>query len=159
MEHVCDNTSVGVIIQNQEGDILLLHRARFPFGMAPPAGHIDDHGSPEQAAVAEVFEEVGLVVSVDGLRKVISERRINNQCRRTNGDYHMWTVYTAQASTNTTHASESETKGCEWVSPTALQVLANTTKNSESTVTQQKARVLETIWLNFFVELGFILDN
>jgi len=65
MENLCDNKSVGVIVQNDGGDILLLHRARFPFGMAPPAGHIDDHGSPEQAAVTEVFEEVGLTLPID----------------------------------------------------------------------------------------------
>lgn len=155
MENLCDNKSVGVVVQNDEGDILLLHRARFPFGMAPPAGHIDDHGSPEQAAVIEVFEEVGLVLALDGLHKVISERRVTNQCRRTNGDYHIWTVYTAQAGTKTTQASEAETLGCEWVSPVALQQLADTTKR-QSQEAQLGERVLEGIWVDFLTEIGLV---
>jgi 8-oxo-dGTP pyrophosphatase MutT (NUDIX family) len=57
----CNNTSVGIIVW-QEGKILLIERKKFPFGFAPPAGHVDaDDASFEQAAKRELQEEVGLV--------------------------------------------------------------------------------------------------
>jgi 8-oxo-dGTP pyrophosphatase MutT (NUDIX family) len=63
---VCDNTSVGVIITNESGEYLMFDRNTFPPGTAPAAGHIDDHGSAEDAARAEVHEELGLhVVSLE----------------------------------------------------------------------------------------------
>ena len=72
----CDNKSVGVIIQNPEGEVALLRRAKFPVGMAPVAGHVDEHGSPEQAAIDEAAEEVGLHISLSGLRSTIIQARL-----------------------------------------------------------------------------------
>ena len=56
----CDHTSVGVLIHNDNNELLLIERGTFPFGMAAPAGHVDQHDSCEEAAIAEVREEVGL---------------------------------------------------------------------------------------------------
>jgi NUDIX domain len=69
MTKQCDNTSVGVVIRDAEGRFALLKRAKFPVGIAPAAGHIDDHGSPEQAALDEVREELGIVLTLDELKK------------------------------------------------------------------------------------------
>src|ERR1019366_5810903 len=64
---LCDNKSVGIIVRNPEGSFALLKRAYFPIGYAPVAGHVDDHGSVEQAAVDEVIEEIDLTVTVEDL--------------------------------------------------------------------------------------------
>src|SRR5487761_1087297 len=94
MSKICDHTSVGVIIHDQMGSLALLKRAKFPVGIAPAAGHIDDHGSPEQAARDEVYEELGIKVT-DLAKTSISNRRVENKCRREGGDYHYWYVFEA----------------------------------------------------------------
>ena len=153
-EKFCDNKSVGVILKNKD-DILLLDRARFPFGLAAPAGHIDEHGGPEDAAVNEVFEEVGIVIARSSLVKVIDNRRVENVCRRVNGDYHIWNVYTAETDTREIRASEEETRGAMWYPPERLQAIANRTKEISSREEKIGSQVLELIWLDFFVELGY----
>ena len=57
-----DHAAVGVLISSPDG-LLVFERARPPAGIAPVAGHVDQHGGPEQAARIEVAEEVGVTVS------------------------------------------------------------------------------------------------
>lgn len=92
----CDHTSVGVLITSPAG-LLVFERAAPPAGIAPVAGHIDQHGSPEQAARTEAAEEVGLVVTRLNL---LVQRWRPNQCRRPTGGSvgHRWWIYQAQAS-------------------------------------------------------------
>ena len=78
----CDHTSVGVLIWKAR-KLLLIERKRPPYGLAPPAGHVDDHGSFENAAKIEAFEEVGL--RVENLT-LLGEGKKSNPCRRPNGD-------------------------------------------------------------------------
>lgn len=158
MEKVCDNTSVGVIIQNEAREVLLMNRARFPFGLAAPAGHIDTHGSPEQTATAEVYEEVGLYIPLSGLEKLIDARKVDNKCRRKGGDHHIWTVFSARNISGHIVASKDETKGAGWYAPEVLQVLADRTRQSTGKETHVGAQVLELIWLDFFTELGFVTE-
>lgn len=151
----CDNKSVGIIIENQDGDILLLDRARYPFGLAPPAGHVDGHGSPEQTAVDETYEESGLIVSTSDLVKLISDRRLSNTCRRPGGDHHDWTVFLARNFSGTLRANHKETLGAQWYSRKRLGELACATR-LRTTEPQRGDAVLEQIWLDMFVELGFV---
>ena len=151
----CDNQSVGVIVQNS-GEFLLLQRAKFPWGLAPPAGHIDEHGTPEQAATAETYEEVGIELPLSSLVKVIANRRIDNKCRRSGGEYHDWTVFTAESSTRETVASEEETNGLYWLNSEQLQDLADYTRSTDPSNVNQKSRILEKVWLDFFVDLKFV---
>jgi ADP-ribose pyrophosphatase YjhB (NUDIX family) len=74
-----------------------LRGVRPPAGIAPVAGHVDQHGGPEHAACAEVGEEVGLVVT--SLHLVTSVCR-PNRCRRLtrNRVGHQWSIYRAEAS-------------------------------------------------------------
>lgn len=57
----CDHTSAGILVFDQFERLLLIERRNPPFGFAPPAGHVDDHGSFEKAARDELEEETGLV--------------------------------------------------------------------------------------------------
>ena len=77
----CDNKSVGMLIWKDD-KLLLIERMKFPFGFAVPAGHVDDHGSFEDAAKEEVQEEVGFEVTN---LKLITEGRKENICRRPGG--------------------------------------------------------------------------
>jgi hypothetical protein len=80
---------------------------------------------------------------------------VQNRCRRKNGDYHEWTIFTAQNIEGPLDPSMVETKGCEWVSAEELQVLANTTHKHTSEVALG-ARVLEHVWLDFLTEASLI---
>ena len=160
MTQPCDNLSVGVIIE-QNDKIALLKRAKSPIAMAPPAGHIDDHGSPEQAAVDEVFEEIGLSITSDGLvPTVISNRRVNNQCRRVNGDHHTWWVYRATKFEGTIAPCADETQGANWYTKKELQAFADRTRSlvaaNSTQADWQENPGLEETWLAFFIELGYI---
>jgi len=151
----CDNRSVGVIIANANDEILLLSRARYPYGLAAPAGHIDDHGSSEQAAIDEVREETGLIVPPNSLVKIIGQRLVSNTCRRPGGDHHVWDVYQTPTFEGDMTASQSETLGANWYSPDALQLLADATRKLDREA-QRGEQVLEPIWLDFFTELGIV---
>jgi len=106
----CDHTSVGVLIFNDKGELLLIDRGTFPFGMAPVAGHVDQHASYEDAAVAEALEEVGLEIT--DLR-LVAEGRRENPCRRVNGSWHYWKVYKARA-TGVVQLNRREATRAEW---------------------------------------------
>ncbi len=151
----CDNKSVGVIVQDTVGNTLLLSRAKYPFGWAAPAGHIDDHGSPEQAAVNEVHEEVGIILPIGGLIRVVDSRRIDNKCSRIGGDYHEWTVYKTVTETETITPSADETRGARWFSEFAINdlIARSELSISESTPGQY---VIEPIWVEFLREAEVI---
>lgn len=156
MTKECDNTSVGVIIENSDGRIALLERAKFPPGLAPPAGHIDEHGSPEQAAISEVREEIGLVIPPERLTLTpIANRLVHNKCRRSGGDHHYWTVFTATQKGLLTPDTQ-ETKGAGWFTQDQLQRLAECALESEQGGADgQKNPVLERVWVDFMTELGY----
>ncbi|MEU6721570.1 NUDIX hydrolase [Nonomuraea sp. NPDC046802] len=118
----CDNTSVGVLIHDSSNRLLVFDRATPPWGVAGPAGHIDDHGSPERAAATEVLEEVGLqAVSLD----LLARRWRGNRCRRPAGPQgvgHEWWIYQARAN-GALAASAREVRNARWVTPGQLQAL------------------------------------
>lgn len=162
MEKYCDNRSVGVILTNDHNEYALLTRGRFPIGIAPPAGHIDGHGSPEQAAIDEVGEELGVALAIDGLRRsAIMNRRVENVCRREGGDYHIWNVYEACVDKGTVLLPDPlETNGAKWYTDDEVALLAERTRlYSAGKVSDGEwaARPgLEPVWLDFLQELGHI---
>ncbi len=149
----CDNLSVGVIVQH-DGDTLLLERARYPWGWAAPAGHVDEHGSLEQTAVEEVWEETGLRISVDGLVKVIDGVRMQNECRRPGGDHHVWTVFRAEAPSKDTNMSEDETSGKMWVPNDKLVEMVNRSREVDQAEIQHGDELIEGVWVEFFTRAG-----
>lgn len=160
MAKECDNLSVGVIIENDD-KIALLKRAKFTIAIAPPAGHIDEHGSPEQAAINEVSEELGLIISLGGLLKtVIDGRNVSNRCRRIGGDYHKWWVYRTTDFSGTINPSQDETQGAGWYSRQEIQSLADCAKLlKEGKISEEEwceNPGLEVVWYDFMSELGYI---
>ena len=103
----CDHTSVGVLAW-RSGRLLLIERRKPPVGIAPPAGHVDQHGSFEAAAAAELFEETGLH---SGRFDLLKSAAYRNPCRRPGGDWHHWRIYEATDLWGELHPSPSETKG------------------------------------------------
>lgn len=155
----CDNTSVGVLITDENGRLLIFERATPPVGLAPVAGHIDQHQSPEQAAAAEVAEEVGLTVT--GLVKVHSSWR-PNRCRRYPGGQgvgHQWTIYQAQTSGDVT-PSPREARDPRWMTRDELQQVTDRTVNhANGRLTAQQFAAdpgLLPVWARFLADLRWV---
>lgn len=156
---VCDNTSVGIVVVDDRGRHLMFDRATFPPGTAPAAGHIDDHGTAEDAARAEVEEELGLTVT--GLTHVTGWWR-NNRCRRHPGPRgvgHEWTVFQASI-TGQLAPSARETKNVRWVDPAVLQELADRTiAYAQGQLTDADFAAgpgIEPVWMQWLANLAAI---
>lgn len=160
MAKSCDHTSVGVVLRDQEGRFALLKRALFPVGIAPAAGHIDNHGGPEKAAEDEVSEELGVSVRGKLQRTTIYDRRVDNKCRREGGDYHHWSVFEATIEPTGLRPSPDETKGAGWYTLEQLQTLANRTESYHAgNISKEDWEAypsLEEVWVPFLQELGYI---
>ncbi len=152
---ICDHTSVGMLVWN--GDkLLMIERKKFPAGFAPPAGHVDEHGSFEQAAIDEIKEEVGLTATKLDL---ILEGRRENACRREDGSWHYWKIYRIK-SDGELKRNESETKQAHWFDGEELRKFAKRTEDYRagqiSEESWQATPGLEEVWYDFFKELNII---
>jgi 8-oxo-dGTP pyrophosphatase MutT (NUDIX family) len=157
----CDNKSVGIIVRNPDGAIALLKRARFPFGYAPVAGHVDDHGSPAQAAVDETIEEIGLTITTEDLHPTeIAATRFNNHCRRRGGTFHDWWVFTVDHYGGYITPSAEETEGADWYTVEEIQQLADRTVQYQAQMIEQQDWIdspgLEENWVTMLQQLGII---
>jgi ADP-ribose pyrophosphatase YjhB (NUDIX family) len=160
MGKTCDNASVGVLISDS-GHWLMFERATFPPGIAPAAGHVfDEHSSYEDAARAEVAEELGLTVETLELLPVGGWRP--NRCRRTpgpRGPGHQWQIYQASASGDL-RPSARETRNVRWLATDDLQRRASWTAfYATGRLTEQEFLAdpgLEPVWVRFLAELGLI---
>lgn len=152
---VCDNKSVGMIIRKGE-TILLIERKKPPYGFAPPAGHVDDKGSFDNAAKEEVEEEVGLnVVNVT----LVTEGRKENPCRRPGGSWHYWKIYEVETS-GEVKRSEDETKQAGWYTVDQIKTLAQRTVSYKageiSEDDWQNSPGIEPVWCEWFKELKIL---
>lgn len=132
------HTSVGAIIKNKEGKILMIDRAAFPYGWACPAGHVDNEKgeTPEQALVREVREEVNL--DVVKYKLLIHEYVDWNECvKGVRG--HDWYVYEVLKWSGEVKRNLRETKDIGWF-----------------TVEEIKRLNLEKIWKYWFEKLRII---
>ncbi|WP_327268065.1 NUDIX hydrolase [Streptomyces sp. NBC_01218] len=153
----CDHTSVGVLIAGPTG-LLLFERTTPPVGLAPVAGHIDQHGSPEQAARNEVAEEVGLTVT--RLDPLLAQWR-PNRCRRTaTGPVgHQWWIFQAEAK-GVLHPSAAEVRAPRWMRANELQHAAlRTVTYSQGHLEHgefERQPGLTPVWCHFLHALGLI---
>lgn len=163
MPYTCDNASVGVLIFDGEGRLLMLHRAHPPIGIAPVAGHVfDEHEGYMEAAQAEVEEEVGLTVTSLELLGVGGWRP--NKCGATDpgsdsrGVGHQWQIFRAEV-TGEPHATD-EAKSIAMVGAARLQALAERTAlYARREITQEqfgKQPGLEPVWCDFLSRLDMI---
>ncbi|MFD0371106.1 NUDIX domain-containing protein [Streptomyces sp. NPDC127114] len=153
----CDHTSVGALISPLEG-LLVFERATPPAGLAPVAGHIDQHGSPEQAARNEVAEEAGLTIT--RLHPLLTQWRPNHCRRDALGPVgHHWWIFEAQVS-GTLRPSAREVRSPRWLHPDQLQQHAlRTAAYADGRLARQdfeREPGLEPVWCHFLHGLGLI---
>nr|MDT0658725.1 NUDIX hydrolase [Micromonospora sp. DSM 115978] len=159
----CDNESIGVIITDPQGRILMITRATPPAGRAPVAGHLDDHGTVEDAVRDEVSEEVGLTVT--SLAVTIPRHWRDNICRRQDGRLgvgHFWTIFQAKV-TGDIRTDPTEAVDARWYNPGELQDLADRTITYARGALSSKEFTTEPgiqpVWVTFFKQLGLIRIN
>ncbi len=148
---MCNHTSVGILVW-KDNKLLLIERKNFPFGFAPPAGHLDSD-SYEEAAKRELKEEVGLEATD---LKLLYEGKAENICRREGDGWHYWKIYEATVK-GRVNRSLDETKRVGWYSREEIKNLANKTKAYlEGRIGEnkwQESPGIETIWLDWFNKL------
>lgn len=126
MTKKCDNTSVGVIVQDPDcrnsllDRILLIERKIYNPGWALPAGH-QDGAEPEKAAKNELFEEVGLTALYLRPRLI---KTLQNTCKREGGTFHRWIIFTAEKWSGEPKMSEREVKNFIWADNAKITELA-----------------------------------
>ena len=155
MSDACDHKSVGILVW-KDGSLLLIERARFPYGFAIPAGHVDGDISFETAASRELKEEVGL----DSREiKLVTEGRKENMCRREGGDWHYWKIYKVEA-VGEIDRSLDETKKAGWYTVEQIKGLASKTEKyidqEISDEDWQHDPGLEPVMYEWFKELKII---
>jgi 8-oxo-dGTP pyrophosphatase MutT (NUDIX family) len=155
MPKVCDHTSVGMLIW-REDKLLLIERRKGVLGFAPPAGHVDSFGTHENAVRQEVLEEVGLTVT--NLELAIEGRK-DNACRREDGSWHYWKIYSVEA-TGELVPSPDETKQAGFYTREQLQMLAERTeayaRGDIDEISWQAAPGIEPVWYEWLKALKVI---
>ncbi|MDP5315320.1 NUDIX hydrolase [Streptomyces poriferorum] len=155
---LCDHASVGVLISSPNGLLLVFDRATPPAGIAPVAGHVVEHGGPEQAARGEVTEEVGLAVT--HLHLLLNQWR-PNRCRRTSSGPvgHHWWVFQAEVA-GSLRPSPREVRAPRWIHPDRLQQHALRTaayaNGCLSREVFEREPGLEPVWCRFLHDLELI---
>ncbi|MFC5188047.1 NUDIX hydrolase [Actinomadura harenae] len=149
---------MGVLISSPSG-LLVFQRATPPAGIAPVAGHLDQHPDLEHAARAEVAEEVGLTVVQ--LRPLLNQWRPNHCRRPPTGPAvgHHWSLFQAEVS-GTLAPCAREVRAPRWSSPDQLQRHAlRTAAHAAGHLNRQQFQQrpgLEPVWCRFLRTLGLI---
>lgn len=125
--------SVGAIIKNEKGEILMIDRATPPLFWACPAGHIDENEEPEEALKREVFEEVGL--EVIKCKSLIHEFVDWNECNK-DVRGHDWFVFEVTEWKGEVKTSKREVKQFGWI--------------DEKSIMQKN---VEPVWKHWFEKL------
>ncbi len=167
--------SVGIIAFDECGKILLIQRAREPFGFAPPAGHLDGLTYPV-ACFKEFEEETGLAVrsGIAPQSLLVPSPKKLYKCWRLGGDYHFWQIFKVEWQGVLRTAGTDEVISAGWYAPEAVRRLMCVTKHylrdlkladhaeEESWVEGIKRSVearwqanpgLEPVWYEFFQEV------
>ncbi|MEV7012007.1 NUDIX domain-containing protein [Streptosporangium sp. NPDC051022] len=161
---ICDGYSVGVLVRDDKDRYLLIQRGTAPAGWAPVAGHVDNHGTSEDTARQEVYEEVGL--TVHGPLEQVTGGWRPNRCRRVlpadRQAGHYWFVYQVEADavSGTLTPSARETRGAAWLGVGELQHLADrAVAYAHGAVSDAEWAAdpgLEPVWAEWLVEAGIV---
>ena len=131
------HVSVGAVIRDKEGKILLVDRAIFPPGLAGIAGHLDEGEKPEEAITREIGEEANLAVKK--LRLLLHNFVDWNECSR-GVKGHEWYVFEAECA-GTPEKNDRESKSIGYYSVEELKKI------------EEK---IEPVWKHFLKELEII---
>ena len=107
--------TAGVFVHDRQERFLFLERAKFPFGLTIPAGHVDHHEQPLRGGYRELGEEAGFHLPMQSFRLVVTENILGDQCRR-GSDAHRWHAYVARMRSGATlKVNTSESVRAVWL--------------------------------------------
>jgi ADP-ribose pyrophosphatase YjhB (NUDIX family) len=154
-DNVCDHKSVGMVVWKDK-KMLLVERKKFPFGFAPPAGHVDNDLSFEAAAIRELKEETGLTSTK---LQLLTEGRKDTACRREEGTWHYWKIYKMKVE-GEIEQNTAETKQLDWYSKKQIQRLARRTRQYLDKRIKdedwEKNPGIEVVWYEWFQKLKIL---
>lgn len=175
---VCDTESVGVIVENAAGEILVADRTITPWGTACPAGHAEGHGHPtpkpgkpdqpvhRAAATGELDEEVGLQVTAEELELVAHgwrDNRCGRHLRPGAPAGHWWNIYrwrVSQGWDGELRLAPDEVANARWLNPLQLQELVERTIDlAHGRLTAEEFRTrpgAEPVWVRWWRDAGYI---
>lgn len=81
--------TAGVFAYNGEGKFLFFERMAYPFGLTPPAGHVDRGERPAVSAQRELREETTVNLPARAFQLLATDDIRGDQCRR-GADVHRW---------------------------------------------------------------------
>ena len=110
--------SAGVIIECK-GKYLLLDRINPPFGLACPAGHIDEGEDPKVACLRELREETG--ITLEDVEFICEEEILWNFCK--SAEVHYWYLYKAQVESESVTLEKEGAKSISWYSAEEMKSL------------------------------------
>ena len=117
--------SVGVVVQNEEREILCLFRSIYPFAYSIPAGHLDAGEAPEKAALRELKEETGFSPSTR--LELIGELDLHGDSCRRGSDDHRWHLYKTHIAGTLKLRLNDEASRAEWLTVDKIRALDNAT--------------------------------
>ncbi|MEU1599000.1 NUDIX hydrolase [Streptomyces sp. NPDC005708] len=108
--------TAGVFVRDVRGRVLLFDRTAFPFGLTIPAGHVECHEHPDEAAARELSEETG--IAGEPLEQLATIAVPGDGCRR-GADAHLWHVYRTAEAVDADRAVELGPEGTSalWLTP------------------------------------------
>jgi len=87
--------AAGIFVLNERNEMLFFDRTRFPFGLTPPAGHVDKGEEPAIAAQRELYEETGVGLPAHRFTHAVTADVAGDSCRR-GCDAHRWHAFTVR---------------------------------------------------------------
>lgn len=108
--------SVGIFLENEQDEICLMDRRFKPFGLACPAGHVDEDevlegiADAEEIAKRELFEETG--IRAHRLQFVCKEEVPWNACWK--AEVHYWYLFRYRARSTELKLDPEEAKSGGW---------------------------------------------
>lgn len=82
--------------------------------------------------------------------ELLIEGRLNNRCRRADGNWHYWKIYRADGVQGEIRPSVEEVKGVAWLDRSELASMASRTLNGA------ESERLEPAWAYWLTKLGII---
>ena len=162
---LCDHRVAGALIEGADGYAgdpgthLMFERVKPPYGVAPPCGHVDEHGSFFEAMCEETREEVNL--SVEDWADLVNEEWRGNACRRDHSGPTGHTVMIKKVrARGIPRPAPKETKNLRWYTKEEIRDLtARTILYANGHLSDEEFRLhpgIEPFWVEWLVRAGLV---
>lgn len=163
---LCDHRVAGALVEGaagyagEPGTYLMFERVKPPYGIAPPCGHVDEHGNFFQAMVDETREEAN--VDIEDWDDLVHEEWRDNMCRRQpSGPRYGHTVMIKKVCVSgIPRPAPKESKNLRWYSVSELRELtARTVFYANGYISDEDFRLdpgIEPFWVEYLVRAGLV---